>query len=83
MVAAHEADGVNGLGVRAGREGYQMAVWVPFVLPPMLVILAVVLQAIETRLLGNGPGRTSSAEQTDVVIVPGPTVSSASSASSG
>ena len=71
------------LGVRAGWEGYQMAVWVPFVLPPMLVLLAVVLQAIETRLLGNGSGRPRSAEQTDVVIASGPTVSSASSASPG
>ena len=77
------AHGVNGLGVRAGREGYQLPVWVPFVLPPMLVLLAVVLQAIETRLLGNGPGRTRSAEQADVVIASGPIVSSASSASSG
>jgi hypothetical protein len=69
-------------GVQAGREGYQTAVWVPFVLPPMLVLFAVVLQAIETRLLGNGPGRTRSAEQADVVIPPGPTVRSASSSAS-
>jgi hypothetical protein len=48
----------------------------------MLILLAVVLQAIETRLLGNGRGRTRSTKQTDVVVPPGPTVSSTSSASS-
>jgi hypothetical protein len=46
----------------------------------MLVLLAVLLQAIETRLLGNGPVRAGSTEQADVVIPPGPTVSSTSSA---
>jgi hypothetical protein len=49
----------------------------------MLILLAVVLQVIETRLLGNGPRRTRSTEQTDLVIPAGPTVSSTSSASSG
>jgi hypothetical protein len=81
--SATPAFGVSRLGVRAGREGYQVAVWVPFVFPPMLILLAVMLQVIETRLLGNGPGRTRSTEQADVVIPPAPTVSSASSASSG
>jgi hypothetical protein len=81
--SATPAFGVSSPGVRAGREGYQVAVWVPFVFPPMLILLAVVLQVIETRLLGNGPGRTRLTEQSDLVIPPGPTVSSTSSASSG
>jgi hypothetical protein len=49
----------------------------------MLVLLVVLLQAIETRLLGNDPVRTGSTEQADVVIPPGPTVSSTSSVSPG
>jgi hypothetical protein len=49
----------------------------------MLVLLAVLLQAIETRLLGNGPVRAGSTEQADVVVPPGPMVSSTSSGSPG
>ena len=45
--------------------------WVPFVLPPLLLVLAVVLQAIETRLLGNAP---DPGEPADVAVSTVPTV---------
>jgi len=59
--------------VRVGRTGYWNTVWVPFVLPPLLLGLAVVLQAIETRLLGNAP---DPGEPADVAVSTAPTVTS-------
>ena len=57
--------------VRVGQTGYRVAVWVPFVLPPLLLLLAVMLQAIETRLLGNAP---DPGEPADVAVSTVPTV---------
>ena len=48
--------------------------WVPFVLPPLLLLLAVVLQAIESRLLGNVP---EAAEPPDIAVSAAPALTPA------
>jgi hypothetical protein len=61
----------NLTGVRVGQTGCRVAVWVSFVLPPLLLLLAVMLQAIETRLLGNAP---DPGEPADVAVSTVPTI---------